>query len=74
MGGLVVLEAVLSAPNLPLRGVITSSPFLSEPNLPAVVKWLLRRLATIAPRLSLNPGAPDRHNLARSLRCGGVHR
>ena len=58
MGGLVVLEAVLRAPNLPLRGVITSSPFLSEPNLPAVVKWLLRRLATIAPRLSLNPGAP----------------
>lgn len=58
MGGLAVLEYVLHEPNLPLQGVITSSPFLSEPNLPAVVKWLLRRLATIAPRLSLNPGAP----------------
>lgn len=58
MGGLVVLEYVLQEPKLPLQGVITSSPFLSEPNLPAVMKWLLRRLATFAPRLSLNPGAP----------------
>lgn len=57
MGGLIVLDYMIHHPDTALRGLITSSPLLSPPNVSPVLVKLGQILSRIAPTFSLNPGA-----------------
>jgi alpha-beta hydrolase superfamily lysophospholipase len=63
LGGLLALDYALHHP-MHLRGVITSSAFLSASSVPLPVRGLLRLMSRVVPHLRLNPGF-DLTNLTR---------
>ena len=57
LGGLAVMDYIIHHPNVPINGLISSSPLLAEPKISKLVVFLLRRLSNIMPTLSLDPNA-----------------
>ncbi|MEM6284578.1 MAG: lysophospholipase [Chloroflexota bacterium] len=57
MGGLIVMDYAIHHPDRPLKGLISSSPLLTPPNISPAYKTIARMLSRVAPSMSLNPGA-----------------
>lgn len=64
MGGLTVMDWSVHHPDQPLKGLLISAPLLAQPNISPMVIRLLRVLARVAPRLSINPNT-DPNSVSR---------